>query len=444
MLVCNMGNDRTQRMAWVRAVASPFGLLALAAVAAVAVIGAVLTLELHRLSGDDAIHEAAEQAALAGRGVVAPRLTRAAVRGDPAALARLDEAVRPLLITTRVIRIKVWDASGRIVYSDEPRLIGERFGLDPDDRALLLSGGEHASRTDLAEPENRFERGHGKMTATYVGIKGPDGEPMLYESYETLSAFEADSGVLWRQMLPPLLGGLLLLQVANLLLARWFSRRVRREDRERAELLRRAVSASDAERRRLVADLHDGVVQDLTAISFALAGAHAADGPRLDAQTADLLERAAATTRESVRALRTLLVEVYPPDLAAIGLGRALEDLTTAARLRGLEAELAVADDLAASPEASILLFRAAQEGVRNAVTHSGARRLEVQAAAGGGHVWLEVRDDGVGFDETTVAGNGHFGLRALADMLEDAAGHLDVRTAPGQGTVLRAEVPTS
>jgi signal transduction histidine kinase len=282
------------------------------------------------------------------------------------------------------------------------------------------------------------------MTATYVGIKGPDGEPMLYESYETLSAFEADSGVLWRQMLPPLLGGLLLLQAANLLLARWFSRRVRREDRERAELLRRAVSASDAERRRLVADLHDGVVQDLTAISFALAGAHAADGPRLDVQTADLLERAAATTRESVRALRTLLVEVYPPDLAAVGLGRALEDLTTAARLRGLEAELAVADDLAASPEASILLFRAAQEGVRNAVTHSGARRLEVQAAAGGGHVWLEVRDDGVGFDETTVAGNGHFGLRALADMLEDAAGHLDVRTAPGQGTVLRAEVPAS
>jgi signal transduction histidine kinase len=437
-----MRNDRPQKPAWLRVVASPFALLALAAVAAVAIIGALLTVQLHHISGDDAVHEAAEQAELAGRGVVAPQLTRAAVRGDAAALARLDEVVRPLLITDQVLRVKVWDASGRIVYSDEPRLIGRRFKLDADDRALLVSGGRHASKTDLSEPENRFERGHGQMTATYVGIKGPDGRPLLYESYETLSAIERDGALVWRQMLPSLLGGLLLLQGATLLLALWFSRRTRRHDRERAELLRRAVRASDVERRRIAADLHDGVVQDLTAVSFALAGAVAADGGRLDAQTVGLLEHTAETTRESVQALRTLLVEVYPPDLAAIGLGRALEDLTTAARVRGLDAELDVAADLAPSREASVLLFRAAQEGVRNAITHSGARRVDVRAAAANDRLWLEVRDDGVGFDEAMVAGNGHFGLRALADLLEEADGRLHIRSAPGEGTVLYAEVP--
>src|SRR5262249_4421477 len=88
------------------------------------------------------------------------------------------------------------------------------------------------------------------------------------------------------------------------------------------------------------------------------------------------------------------------------------------------------------------LLFRAAQEALRNAARHSGASaiRATVNALPAGG-ARLQVADDGAGFDTAAVP-DGHFGLRLLADLAHDAGGRLDVASAPGRGTTVTLELP--
>jgi len=275
-----------------------------------------------------------------------------------------------------------------------------------------------------------------------VGIKGPHGEPLLYESYRRFSSITASGRRIAFAVLPALLGGLLVLQLANLALARWFAGRLRRGDQQRAALLRRALDASDLERRRLAADLHDGVVQDLTAVSLSVSGASRKLQGIADPKTVAELKGSAESARQSVGTLRSLLVEVYPPNLQALGLPSALGGLVDAAAARGLSAELEIDPDFHAASGAETLLFRTVQEGLRNAAAHARATHVTVRVGADPHEAWAEVSDDGRGFDPQAGAMEGHFGLRALQDLLEDAGGRLRIWSTRGRGTVLRAEVP--
>jgi len=429
------------RRVW-RHVMSPGSLLALAGVASVAVIGVVLFVHLRSVGVHEAENEAEQQARLAAHGVVEPVITQELLDGDQAALDRLDRVVRSRVLGDPVVRVKIWTPEGRVVYADDKRLIGERFELDDEDKAVLANGGVDSGLSDLSAPENRFEpRGH-DLLEVYVPIRGPGGQPLLYESYRRFSSITASGRRIASAILPALLGGLLLLEIANLLLARWFAERLRRGDRERAALLRRALDASDLERRRLAADLHDGVVQDLTAVSLSVSAASRKLAGVADAKTVAELSDSAESARQSVGTLRSMLIEVYPPNLAALGLPAALRDLVDQVVARGLDVDLEIDDDLSASPGAEALLFRTVQEGLRNVATHAAAENVSVCVARDGNQAWAEVSDDGCGFDPDEEAVEGHFGLRALSDLLGDAGGRLRVWSAPGEGTVLRAEVP--
>ena len=77
---------------------------------------------------------------LVGEVAVQPTLTDDAGRGDPAALAAVDQAVRTHVVRGSLVRVKLWDRDGRIFYSDEARLIGEHFTLEDDERAVFDSG----------------------------------------------------------------------------------------------------------------------------------------------------------------------------------------------------------------------------------------------------------------------------------------------------------------
>ena len=432
--------SRLQRV-W-RRVLSPGSLLALAGVASVAVIGVILAVHLRSVGISEARHETEQQVRLAGAGVVAPAITEGVLRGDPAAIARLDRIVRTRVKRGPVVRVKVWTPEGRIVYSDDHQLIGDRFKLDEDDIEAFYNGKVDSGLSDLSRPENRFERRWGELLEVYVGIKGPHGEPLLYESYRRFSSITASGRRIAFAVLPALLGGLLVLQLANLALARWFAGRLRRGDQQRAALLRRALDASDLERRRLAADLHDGVVQDLTAVSLSVSGASRKLQGIADPKTVAELKGSAESARQSVGTLRSLLVEVYPPNLQALGLPSALGGLVDAAAARGQSAELEIDPDFHAASGAETLLFRTVQEGLRNAAAHARATHVTVRVGADPHEAWAEVSDDGRGFDPQAGAMEGHFGLRALQDLLEDAGGRLRIWSTRGRGTVLRAEVP--
>jgi two-component system, NarL family, sensor kinase len=418
---------------------------ALSGLAAVVLLGFVAVEVLRKTTTDQAIKEAQQVARLAGDGIVAPAVTPGVIRGDPAALRRLDHIVRSRVLEPPVVRVKLWNAQGRVLYSDAPPLIGLRFGLDRAELEALRDGGTDAEVSDLSRPENRYENGRGKLLEVYHGIRTPDGRRLLFEAYQYYSAVKASARSVWQSFLPALIGALVLLELVQIPLALSLARRLQRGQREREDLLRRAVEASDMERRRIARDLHDGPVQDLAGVGMSLAAASGRLRAAGDADAATRLDVAGGQARQTLRALRSLLVELYPPSLRQAGLPAALDDLVAPLRTAGIEASVEVAGDLDLPESAEALLFRVAQEGVRNVLHHSGAAHARVTAARLDGHARLDVTDDGHGFDPDHRPGRdeGHFGLGMLADLAEDAGGRLEVRSRAGEGTTLTVELPT-
>jgi signal transduction histidine kinase len=418
--------------------------LAASGLLATIVIGLIAVAVIRHVGTQEAIRDAKQVTRLAGQGIVAPLMTDAAVRGNRRALAQVDRAVRRRVLGGGVVRVKVWARSGRIVYSDEPRLIGRRFHFGEDDRAAFSNGRVEAEVSDLSRPENRYERRAGKLLEVYLPIRGPGGRRLLFESYQRFSSVSASGRRLWLAFAPALLGGLLLLQLVNLPLARSFARRLRRGQVEREALLQEALDASQSERRRIAADLHDGVVQDLVGSAFTLsAGAEAVEDPR----AAEALREGAATTRSSVRALRTLLVDIYPPSLHQAGLEAALGDLARTYAARGLDTAVEMDSSVKpASEQTERLLFRVAQESLRNTFKHAGARHATVSVRTGDdGGIVLEASDDGRGFDPEVLEADGrpgHFGFRLLRDRAQEAGGRLEVHSEDGTGTTVRLELP--
>jgi len=400
---------------------------------------------LHHYGRDEAVFDAKELTALTGNGIVGPAVTPALLRGDKSAIARMDDAVHRVT-GGAVVRVKLWDRRGRVVYSDEHRLIGTRHPLAGDERDSLLTGKSEAEISDLAEPENKFERRYGKLMEVYLGIVAPNGERLLFETYQRYSSVASGGRRLWYALLPVLLGALGLLAALQMPAAWSLARRVKRSEEERLRALERGIDAQARERRRIAGDLHDGVVQTLVGISYRLGAAR----KHVDETTPQPLVRAvdesSHETRSSIRALRSLLVDIYPPSLQRQGLVAALSDLTSRASTHRLKARLNAPGEVDLPPVTEALLFRAAQEALRNVVAHADAERVTIGLERANGHVSLSVVDDGRGFDdaEPRRTDDGHFGLLAIEDLVHEQGGKLDVTSRRGVGTRLRVEVPVT
>ena len=398
---------------------------------------------LFRRAGDaEALRDAKDQTRIAAVGSVEPVITDGLLREKPSALSAVDRVVQERVLSrpdNAIVRVKIWDSTGRILYSDEPALIGKRFPFSPQERADFRTGRVEAQVSDVSKPENRFERRMGKLLEVYLPIRTPSGVPLRFETYYRSSFISARAGRIFRGFAPVMIGALALLALIQLPLAWWLARRIQRGQEERERLLRHAIDASNVERRRIAQDLHDGVVQDLAAVSYSLAAA-AEDAP---APYDRDLRSAAAETRHGIGQLRTLLVDIYPPELHRAGLAASLADVLGSAQARGLETSLDVDLDLGLEPETEALFFRIAQEAIRNAVKHAGAAAVSVDVFATETGARLVIEDDGRGFDPSTVEAEGHFGLRVLEDLALEAGGELQIDSAPGAGTRVVVEVAT-
>jgi signal transduction histidine kinase len=400
---------------------------------------------LHRAGRNEATRDARELSEVAGRGIVRPAITAALLRGDPEAIARMDRVVHRRVRGRSVVRVKLWDAAGRVVYSDEHRLIGAVYRLPQDERDALASGGADAEVSDLGRPENRFERPYGKLMEVYLGIAGPGGKKLLFETYQRYGTVASSGRRLWLALLPVLLGALGLLAVLQVPLAWSLARRLKRSEHDRLRLLERAIDAQVRERRRIAGDLHDGVVQSLAGISFRLGAARECVDERTPGRLVTAVDESMAETRESIRALRSLLVDIHPPSLRREGLVAALSDLISRTGSRRLTGRLETSEaDVRLPAETEALLFRAAQEALRNVVAHARASNVTVAVHRVNGHVALSVTDDGEGFDPggASRSPGSHFGLLAIGDLVQDHGGTLRVDSAPGRGTTLEVEVP--
>jgi two-component system NarL family sensor kinase len=388
--------------------------------------------------------EAARQATFTtAREVVEPRLDAGVISSQRSALFAFDQAIRRYVIKGDLRRVKLWDAQGRIVYSDEPRLIGTRFPLEPGQSEALRSQGSQSGVSDLDQSENLFETSDSNLLEVYVGVQAVTGERLLFEAYfSSRQVTEAGKAVL-RRLAAPSIGALLALELALCPVAWLLVGRNRRQQRERERLRRHAAQACDLERRRLAGELHDGVVQDLAGINYALERLRL--GGVSPEQRDEVIAESTSRLRGSIGTLRTLLVDVYPQNLAEVGLGCALAGLAEGLERAGMDVRLETAEAEGLPPAATALIFRAAQEAVRNVATHSGAREVVIRAGRMGGQATLLVDDDGQGFDQARLRdgiSSGHFGLRSTSDLMAASGGTLRVRAVPGRGTSVTVEVP--
>jgi two-component system, NarL family, sensor kinase len=425
--------------------ASAVAKFALAGLAALALVGVAAFLVMRHIGTSQATDNAKQVTRVVAGGIVEPDLTKGVLAERPASIARLDRTVRHRVLGGGIVRVKVWTAGGRIVYSDEHRLIGSHYPLGEDEIASLRGADVVSDVSDLSAPENRFEQHFGKLLEVYLPIQGPDGKPLLFESYQRFSSVTSSGSSIWLAFAPALIGALILLELVQVPLASSMARRLRRGHREREALLQRAIESSELERRRIASDLHDGPVQRLAGTSYSLAAAAERSGSNGGAESSgEALRRGAAQTRQTVRELRSLLIEIYPASLREAGLERALADLLSPLRGRGVEVSVEVDEGLGLPHELDALNFRVAQEAVRNAARYSGASSIAVRVAGEDERAVLTVVDDGSGFepDREPAGDNGHFGLRLLSELARDAGGALEVDSAPGRGTTVRLELP--
>jgi signal transduction histidine kinase len=418
----------------------------LGSLAAIAVVVVGGFFALRSVAVDEAERDTRVQVQIQGRLVQAAGLTNGVLRGDREALAELDELVTGQILTESVVRVKLWTREGRILYSDEPRIIGERFELGEEELALFRNGGAEAELSDLSEPENRYERQEGKLLEAHTTIRAPDGTQVLFEVYQRFASVSASAEDLLAALAPPLLGGLLVLLLFQAPLAWRLAGGLQRAHREREELLASAIESSSQERRRIAADLHDGVVQDLAGVAFGLAPLAEAAAQRGAGEESAALKDATSRLRQGVRDLRTLLVEIHPPAIESAGLEGALSDLLSPLQVDGVQTSLSVDDDSTTGSSSDALIYRVAREAVRNVQKHAGASsvRLTVTCTPDGVRR-LVVQDDGRGFgaQQRTMRGaDGHVGLTLLEDIVRQAGGRLDVRSNPGEGTTVSLELP--
>jgi signal transduction histidine kinase len=198
-----------------------------------------------------------------------------------------------------------------------------------------------------------------------------------------------------------------------------------------------------SERNRLALELHDVVSQKL--FSLILSAEAAATLIDRDTRAARAqLQRLQELAREALEELRSLILGLRPPELEHDGLAGALRrEVGMLERLHDVEIELRLDGSAEAGHERDGDVLRIAQEAIHNALRHSGAGHIAVVLGRSSGGIVVEVSDDGSGFDpDDPELRSRHLGLTSIEERAAELGARLQIRSAPGRGTVVALEVP--
>ena len=201
------------------------------------------------------------------------------------------------------------------------------------------------------------------------------------------------------------------------------------------------------ERRRIAQEIHDGLAQELTGVVLALEGCQRAfeKDPSL---LAPQLQKAARDARATLADVRQYMSALRQSETGALNLpvtlGRLVDDLR---RQTGLQVEMDESGpQRELEPVVERAVIRIVGEALRNVAQHAGAQKAKVALQYGSEGVVVTIEDDGRGFDIdqtfATSEGRGHFGVVGMRERAEAAGGQLVVRSEPGHGTIVRANIP--
>jgi signal transduction histidine kinase len=222
---------------------------------------------------------------------------------------------------------------------------------------------------------------------------------------------------------------------------------LQKTEQERARLFDEAVKAAEEERARVASELHDGPIQQLTALALTLdlTMLHLDRGDEVALKSA--LGKARGYAADQMLALRRLMIELRPPALDEIGLEAALRDYLTDYD-RHTEARCEFVGELGdyrLGSSVETTLYRVAQEALTNVSKHAHARSVRVVLTDDPDSVRLQIEDDGVGFEpqpSSELIRNGQFGLVGMRERVERAGGTWCAHGAPKGGTVIDVLLP--
>lgn len=224
-------------------------------------------------------------------------------------------------------------------------------------------------------------------------------------------------------------------------LIRSFNTMLDRLEAERATSAARALSAQEAERKRIAQELHDEVGQTLTAVLLELkrVADHAPE------PVSGEVRQVQETIRNGLDEIRRIARRLRPGVLEELGLASALKSLAGEFSTAGLTVRRTIDGDLPdLGKEAELVLYRVAQESLTNVARHSGARQVNMclscvpGPAAGPAEIELRIRDDGTGVGGAPE-GAGIRGMRERALLI---GADLSISPAPGRGTEILLRVP--
>ena len=214
-------------------------------------------------------------------------------------------------------------------------------------------------------------------------------------------------------------------------------------DRAKMRLLAaEVIAAGDRERSALARELHDSVAQHLAAVLLQLS---AAERDSSDPVVAERLREARDSAEYALKEARALSHALHPGVLDDLGLEAALRKLARdSSNGNGVDIDVNYAAREHRLPrDVEGVLYRIAQEAVRNATTHASARRIRVSVHQTEDEATLSVHDDGVGFDLAEAeARRSGMGLTSMQERVDLIDGRLEINTAQGSGTTISATVP--
>jgi PAS domain S-box-containing protein len=210
-------------------------------------------------------------------------------------------------------------------------------------------------------------------------------------------------------------------------------------------LTRQLVEADELQRRRIAAELHDRVGQNLSALNINLdiaLGMLGGAQPELKLRLADSLSLVEGT----LQTIENLMAELRPPLLDEYGLAAALGlHVEEFSKRHGVRVEVRDPEELGRSlrPEAAIALFRIAQESLVNVAKHAEATQVRIVLARQDNGAVLSITDDGRGFDvHDRLSHRTRWGVTTMQERAAALGGVLHVESSPGAGTTVRATVP--
>lgn len=382
-------------------------------------------------------------------------------------IAALDRVLIETPLRTRIVQFKIWDAAGRILYSNDHSLIGQSFPMKAE-LAQAVQGAVAADLSDLSDAENVAERERWtQLLEVYSPLKrsGAGQVVAVIEIYQTVDALNAAlrqvQWAAWFALATMTVAIYALLaaivQRGSNTIARQKSELTRQLAHMRAaraqneilhERVRRAAAGAAAVNERLLrrigSEVHDGPLQDLSLALLRLDQAVDGGAAQAAGQAAQDLQAGHQALRAALQELRAIAAGLGLPELDDLSLS---ETLHRVVRVHQRRTETRVEVALGELPEhaslaVKIALYRVTQEALTNAFRHAAGAGQRVHARAEADGVRLEISDQGPGYAPPAAAPDDHLGVLGMRERVESLGGLFEIRRAPGSGTVVSAYIP--